>query len=90
MLIKVDTAIATQITQEMFDNENIVLPRYCHRFRDSLYGCDINEPRIWFIPETKGVKKRLIVGDWIVDSLFSVRALTDDEFKSYAFDMGLG
>ena len=90
MKIKVDTAIATQITQEMFDSEDIALPRCCKRFKGSLYGYGFDDIAIWFVPFEIKDRRKLCVGDWVVDSIFSTRALTGDEFKSYAFDMELG
>lgn len=89
MLIKIDTAIATQITQEMFNDDSIALPRCCRRFKGSLHGYGFNEVAIWFNPLEIQNGRKLCVGDWVVDSIFATRMLTDEEFKSYAFDMNL-
>jgi hypothetical protein len=82
MKIKIDIAIATQITQTMFNGTEAV-PKSCYRSCSTLCGAQIGEASIMFIPRTLKGRMLLKVGDWVINSPLVDNVLSDEEFKEF-------
>lgn len=82
MKIKIDTAVATQITQAMMSGSEPV-PRHCHWSCNMVFGVAMDNPTITFWPWNIRDRRKLNVGDWVINSPLGSNVLTDEEFKSF-------
>lgn len=78
MIFKLKNVVdAAQITVGMFRGEE-QLPNNVYRLCDTKCGTEIGIPQLRFKDKTI-----LKVGDWIVNSIFFERVLSNEEFKKW-------
>jgi hypothetical protein len=75
---------ATQITQAMFDGKEPV-PKCCYRLATVVHGEEVpgGDAAIVFIPHNIKDRRRVKVGEWVVDSIFATKVLTEQEFNKF-------
>ena len=83
MIFKLKNTIdATQITWDMLSGKE-PLPNNVHRFCSSICGIETGTPQLQWIPRLLKDRKVLKIGDWVVNSIFSERVLSDKDFKMF-------
>jgi len=86
MLIKTNTAVATQITKRMMDGKD-PFPKQCKLLKSVVCGVEIGEGEAWYLPTQLEKRRKLEIGDWVIHGVFESNVLTNEEFEYLSLDL---
>jgi len=82
MLIKTNTAVATQITKRMMDGKD-PFPKQCKLLKSVVSG----KGEAWYFPTQLKKRRKLKIGDWVIHGVFESNVLTNEEFEYLSLDL---